>query len=447
MNITKKEVDALNAVLTVKLEPGDYQSQYDTALKNTRKKIQMPGFRQGKVPVAMVKKMYGKSILAEEVNKLLNDSLHRFITENKMNVLGNPLPKDDGSNVDWDNPKNIEFSYDLGLAPDFKVELSSKDKFTYYVIKIDDSLADNYVKDICARYGSIVEGDVSTEKDFVFGDFVELDAAGNILEGGIFKSSSVFIGRVKDSGTQKKFVGLKPEDKIVVNAAHLSESSTDLAGMLGIDKAKAENLRSDFQYTVKKITKLIPSEINQELFDKIYGQGLVKSEEEFRVKIKEELQNAFSNDSERRFYNDVVEALMKKVQFSLPDEFLKRWLMAVNEKPLTYAEVSTEYDNYSNGLKWQLIENKLIRENNITVSREEAMDHLKTAIKNNYKKYNLPEPSDVDLDSVVRKNLANEEESKKLFEKLYGQKMMELFRSKFTIEKKEVSQEEFLQRK
>lgn len=447
MNITKKEVDSLNAVLTIKLEPVDYQSQYDNALKGHQKKVQMPGFRPGKVPVGLVKKMYGKSILVDEINKLLSDTLHKYITENKLDVLGNPLPKDTGDKVDWENPKDIELSYDLGLAPKFNIELSSKDKFNYYTIKIDDSLVENYVKDICARYGSITNADVSNEKDFVYGDFVELDQAGNILEGGIFKSSSVLIERVKDSDTRKKFIGLKPEDKIIVNAAKLSESAVDLAAMLGVDKAKAEDLKSDFQFTAKKISRLVPSEIKQELFDKIYGEGLVKTEDEFRSKIKEELQNAFVNDSERRLYNDVVEALMQKAKFSLPDEFLKRWLMAVNEKSLTYEEVSKEYDGYSNGLKWQLIENKLIKENNITVSREEAIEHLKTSIKNNYKKYNLPEPADADLEGIVKKSLSNEEEAKKLFEKLYGQKIMELFKSKFTIDKKEVTQEEFLKKK
>ncbi len=447
MNITKTEIDPLNAVLTVKLEPVDYQTQYDNALKSHQKKVNMPGFRPGKVPVGLVKKMYGKSILADEINKLLSDSLHKYITENKLDVLGNPLPKDNGDRVDWDNPKDIVFSYDLGLSPKFNIELSSKDKFNYYTIKIDDSLVENYVKDICARYGSIANTEVSGDKDFVFGDFVELNESGNILPGGIFKSSSVFIERVKDADTRKQFVGLKPEDKITVNASKLSESAVDLAAMLGVDKAKAETLKSNFQFTVKKISRLIPSEIKQELFDKIYGAGLVKSEEEFRAKIKEELQSAFTNDSERRFYNDVVEALMQKAKFSLPDEFLKRWLMAVNEKPLTYEEVSKEYDAYSNGLKWQLIENKLIKENNITVSREEAVEHLKMSIKNNYKKYNLPEPADADLEGIVQKSLANEEEGKKLFEKLYGQKMMELFKSKFTLEKKEVTQEEFLKKK
>jgi len=446
MNITKQNIDELNAVVKVKVGPEDYQTKVEGALKDYQKKVNMPGFRPGKVPVGIVKKMYGKSILADEINKLLSDSLYKYISENKIEVLGNPLPKADDGKIDWDNQKEFEFSYDLGLAPKFNIELSAKDKFNYSVVKVDDSLVEKQIKEICARYGSIASTDISEEKDFLFGDFAELDAEENILQGGIFKSSTLFIERIKDTETKNKLIGIKPEDKIVVEGSKLSENATDLAALLGIDKAKAENLKSKFQFTLKKISKLIPAQVNQELFDKIYGQGIVTSEENFKAKIKEELEQMLANDSERRLYNDIVDALMAKAKFSLPDEFLKRWLMAVNEKPLTYDEVSKEYNGYSNGLKWQLIENKLIKENNIKVSKEEAEEHLKSTIIGNYQKYGIPVPADSDVQSIVNKTLSNEEESKKLFDKLYGQKVMDLFKTKFTIEKKEVSYEDFLKK-
>lgn len=447
MNITKQNIDELNAVVKVKVGPEDYQLKVDSALKDYQKKVNMPGFRPGKVPVGIVKKMYGKSILAEEINKLLSDSLYKYISENKIEVLGNPLPKNEADKkIDWDNQKEFEFSYDLGLAPKFNIELSAKDKFNYSIVKVDDSLIDKQIKEICARYGSITTTDISNEKDFLFGDLVELDSEGNVLQGGIFKSSTLFIERIKDSETKGKLIGIKPEDKVVVESSKLSENATDLAAMLGIDKAKAENLKSKFQFTLKKISKLIPAQVNQELFDKIYGQGIITSEEGFKSKIKEELEQMLSNDSERRLYNDIVEALMAKAKFSMPDEFLKRWLMAVNEKPLTYEEISKEYNSYSNGLKWQLIENKLIKENNIKVTKEEAEGHLKSTIVSNYQKYGIPVPADSDIQNIVNKSLSNEEESKKLFDKLYGQRVMDLFKSKFTIERKEISYEEFLKK-
>jgi trigger factor len=378
MNITQENIDELNAILKVKVVAEDYLPKVEGALKTYQKKANIPGFRPGKVPTGMIKKMYGKSIMVDEINKLLNDSLYNYINENKLDVLGNPLPKAD-TDVDFDNQKDFEFIYEMGLAPKFNLELSAKDKFTYTTVKIDDDLVNKYTTDIAKRYGKVEQVEVSAEGDLLNGDFVELDANGEILAGGIFKTSSVFTDRLKDE-TKKAFIGLKKDDKVVVDAQQISENATDLAAMLGVDKAIAETLTSKFQFTAKGISRLAASEINQEMFDKIYGPGTVNSEEEFKAKIREELSAMFVNDSERKFYNDVVDYLMNKVNFNLPTEFLKRWIVAVNEKPVTLDQVDAEFDNYAKGLKWQLIENKIIKENNIAVTNEEVIEHTKDLI-------------------------------------------------------------------
>ncbi|MCW3085120.1 MAG: trigger factor [Bacteroidetes bacterium] len=443
MNITQENIDDLNAVIKVKVVADDYLPKVEGALKEYQKKAAIPGFRPGKVPTGVIKKMYGKSILVDEINKLLSDSLYKYINDNKIEILGNPLPKADSDNaIDWDNQKEFEFLYEMGLAPKFDLELSAKDKFTYQTVKIDEDLVNKYVSDIAKRYGKVEQVEVATEGDLLNGDFVELDANGEILAGGIFKTSSVFTDRLKDEA-KKAFIGLKAGDKTVVDSQNLSTNPTDLAAMLGIDKATAETLAVKLQFTVKGISRLAESEINEELFDKIYGPGAVTSVEEFRAKINDELKNMFVNDSERKFYNDVVEYLMNKVNFNLPSEFLKRWIVAVNEKPVTPEQVETEFDGYAKGLKWQLIENKIIKDNDITVTNEEVIEHTKELILEQFGRMGQAPMGDEELNQTAQRVLSNQEEAKKLYEKLYGQKVMTLFKTKFSLENKEVAYDEF----
>ncbi len=447
MNITQENVDELNAVLKVKLVAEDYLPKVEQALKDHQKKASMPGFRPGKVPKGMIKKMYGKSVLIDAINNLLNDSLTNYLQENKVEVLGNPLPKDDDENkIDWDNQKEFEFSYDMGLAPKFEVNVSSSDKFEYNTVKIDDELVNKYVSDMAKRYGKVENKDTAEEGDLLNGDFVELDDAGEIKSDGIFKTASIFLERVSNEETKKALLGLKKEEKVTIAAQDLSDNAVDLAAMLGIEKEAAEKLTANIQFTVKNITHLVETEINQELFDKLYGEGIVKSEEEFRNKVKEELSTMFVNDSEQKLYNNIVEHLLKTINPELPTEFLKRWILTSNEKPVTPEQVEEEFEGYSKGLKWQLIENKIIKDNNIEVSNDEVIDHTKKLILDQFGKMNPTPMSDKELDDTVQRVLSNQEETKKLYEKLYGEKVMTFFKSKFTIENKELPYDDFFKK-
>lgn len=444
MNITKQNIDDLNAVLKVKVGPEDYQTRVDSALKEYQKKVNMPGFRPGKVPSGMIRKMYGKSILVDEINKLLSDSLYSYIRENNIEVLGQPLPKhEEAERIDWDNQREFEFSYDLGLAPQFEVPVSQLGTFTMDVVKVDDELVNKYVNDVRRSYGKPGNPEVSEANDLLFGDFVELDSNGEILPGGIFKSSSIALDRLQNEELKKSLTGLKKDDKVIIESAKLSSNITDLAAMLGIDKAQAEAIQSNFQFTVKNIARIEQAEVNQELFDKVYGAGKVTSEEEFRNKIREELKNMFRGDADRKLKNKIVEAMLEKINVQLPDEFLKRWLVAVNEKPVTYEQVSAEYDQYSKALKWQLIENKLLRDNNITVSEDEAIEYTKTLLNGQYMRYGKMDATDEELTSGAREILKKEQEAKKIYDNLYDQKMMDFFRNNMKIETREVPYEEF----
>jgi trigger factor len=446
MNITQENIDELNAVLKVKVTADDYLPKVEGALKDYQKRANVPGFRPGKVPAGMIKKMYGKSILVDEINKLLSDSLYKYINENQIEVLGNPLPKPDSNNaIDWDNQKEFEFMYEMGLAPKFNVELSAKDKFQYETVRVDDELVNKYVSDIAKRYGKVEQVEVSADGDLLNGDFVELDANGEILAGGIFKSASIFMDRLT-ADAKIALTGKQKEDKVVLDAQNITANATDLAAMLGVDKEVAENLKSKLQFTIKSISRLAAAEVNQELFDKIYGQGVVNSEEEFKTKMREELAGMFVNDSERKFYNEVVDHLMNKINFNLPADFLKRWIMAVNEKPVTAEQIDVEFEGYAKGLKWQLIENKIIKDNQITVTNDEVMEHTKQLIIQQFGRMNPMPMEDAELTDTAKRVLGNQEEAKKIYEKLYGQKVMDLFKTKFTLEKKEVSYDDFFKK-
>jgi trigger factor len=444
MNITQENIDELNAVVKVKVGPADYSDKVEQALKTYQKRASMPGFRPGKVPPSLVKKMYGKSVLAEEINRLLSDSIYNYIRENKLDVLGNPLPKEDNNNVDFDNQKEFEFQFDMALAPQFSLDLSGG-KFTEQKVKTDEKLIDGYVQDMTRRYGKIAPTETAADGDLIYGDFVELDEKGEIVPGGIFKSSTMFLDTpVKDA--QKVLVGAKAEDKFDLEPSQISENAKDLAAKLGIEQHQAEGLKNKFRFTVKSINRLIPAELNNELFEKVYGPGAVNSAEEFRAKIGEELASMFVRDSETRLRNDITAYLLDKTNLTLPDAFLKRWLVYANEKPVTMEQVEAEYPMYARQLRWQLIENKLIRDNDIKVTQEEVTEHVKNILRGNFAKYgrNPDEITDEELNVTAKRVLEKEEEAKKIFEELYAQKLMVLYRTKFNIDTKEVSSDEFL---
>jgi trigger factor len=444
MNVTQENIDGLNAVLKVKVVSEDYQPKVESTLKTYQKKANIPGFRPGKVPAGLIKKMHGKAVLVESINKLLQDTLNNYIKDNNIELLGQPLPKNDGQTVDWDNQQEFEFSYEMGLAPKFDLSLSANDKFVYSTVKVDDELINKYVTDIAKRYGKVENAEVAEEADLLNGDFVELNANGEILEGGIFKAgSSLFPNRVKDEAIKKSLIGLKIEDKVVVDAQKISDNAVDLAGTLGITKEQAEALNSQFQFTVKSITRHLPADINQEMFDKVYGPGVVNSEEEFRTKIKEEVAVMFVNDSDRKLYNNIVDYLMETIKFDLPSDFLKRWIVAANDKPVTLEQVEAEFENYSKGIKWQLIENKIIKDNNLQVSNEEIVEYTKNLLRKQLGQYNPVAISDEDLAQTAQRVLSNQEEAQRIFTQLLGEKVMNLFKTTFTLEPKEVAFDDF----
>ncbi len=440
MNITQESINDLNAILKVEVSEKDYEAKVQKVIVNYRKTASVPGFRKGKVPMGQIKKMIGKSVLIDEVNKLLQESIYNHITENKVEVLGNPLPLT--NEVDWDNAKDFTFKYEMGLAPKFKVNLDKKGKFEFLKIIADKKMVDHYVKDMAKRYGKMTQPVKSEKTDLMMGEFVQLDSDGNILEGGINHVASVALDIIKDKKAQKVLVGLAEGD--VVKLRLNKNFSNDVHHMLNIKKEELETLDADFNFTVNKISRMDPAELNQELFDKTFGKDSVKSEKDFRAKIKEEVEKSFISESNNKLKNDIILYLIKKTKMSLPDAFLKKWLVTTNEKGLTKEQVEDEYEQYSKSLKWQLIENKIIKEYNLEVKNEDVLAHAKELIISNFTQYGQPAPEDKKLEEIATQVLTNEDERKKIYNQLYDIKTMALYKEKFTLKDKKVTYDEFV---
>ena len=438
MDIVKENIDDLNAVLKIKIVPADYSDRYNTALKRYQKKVDMPGFRPGKVPVDMVKKRYGTPILVEEINNMLSESLQKYIADNKIEILGGPLPKEN-RNVDFDNQKEFEFQYDLGLAPKMNVELSSKEKFPYYTIKADDTLVDKQVDYFRKNFGQVIHPDVSAETDMLVGDFTEVNAEGNVVPGGFFKTSIIAVEKITNTSNKNKLIGLKSEEKITFD--NLPDEAAYFFELLELPLDRLSNLT--LQFRLRSLSRIVPAEVNQELFDKIYGAGKINSEEEFRNRIKEELAVMFVADSDRKFMNEVIESLLKKANLSLPENFLKKYIAATSKERPSREQIDKDYGSYSDGLKWQLIENHLLKTYKVVVPTEEVEQFVSNAVKMNLAKRGMQNVDEEQVKEHVKKVLSDEKQVRGAYDRLYDQKLTDLFKNTFTLEKKEVSFDEF----
>lgn len=444
MQITANKVDELNATLSIKMEPADYQPKYEAALKNYSKKVSMKGFRPGTAPLSMVKKIYGKSVLAEEVNKLINDSIYNYIKENNLDVLGNPLPSASHNDVaDFDNPGDFEFFFDLGLAPQFNVNLADI-SIPFYKIKVDEKMLNQQIDDIARRNGKLENVDVSTDNDMLLVAFNELKEGNEIKEGGIFHSSTVALEFIEDADTKNKLTGVKPGDKIIVDPKKLSHSATDLGAMLGIDAHTAEALDSLFQITVNEVRRMNKAELDQELFDKMFGPGNVTSLEEFKNRVSAELEKNFNGDSKNFFHREARISLINKLNIALPKEFLKRWIIAQSDKPVDEHQLEHEFDHYADDLRWQLIESKILKEYNIQIDRSEVLKYTKENLAELYARYNLPPLDDESLTKHAENILTKKEEVQNAVQRATTRKVIDTIQEKVKLQEKEVSFDELM---
>ena len=435
MNITKENVDALNAVVKVDIVAEDYQTKVAEVLQDYRKKADIPGFRKGHVPMGMVKKQYGKSVMIDEVNKLLQESLNKFLTEEKLDILGNPLPRiqDDFS---WDT-ESFSFEFELGLAPEFTVDLSAKKKITQYNIVADDALIDKEIENLQSRYGKMNAVDVVAETSNVTGTFVN-------EENEINKKSTIALADVKGKVNLKKFVGAKVGDVIELKTKGLFSDEHKLEGALGLSHDKIHGLDIKVSLTVEEITETELAELDQELFDKLFPNGDVKSVTEVRNRIKEDAEKQFLTQGDQQLLNAVTEYLVENTKFDLPAEFLQKWLATAGEKEMTTEEAAAEYEKSEKGLRYQLIEGKIMKDNDIKLDYAELVDYAKGFIRTQMAQFGNMNPEEKELDDIAARILGNQDEAKRLQEQLISHKLLTFYKENITFKTKEVTYENFI---
>ena len=443
MKITKSKPKDLVSQITINVDYDDYKEKVDDILKDYRKKAVIPGFRKGKTPMSIINKKYKTSIVADEVNKILQDEMYKYITEKKLAVLGSPMPIED-LDVDW-NKENFKFIYEVGLAPDFEIKITQKDKLDYYTIKVDKKLIDTYCDDIAKRNGEMVESNKSNEDDLLFCSIQQLDDNNEVLSSGIKHEASVSIKVIDDEKIKKKFIGLKKDDCLIVNVIKTFSNTTDLAAMLNIKADEVSKLHfQNFKFTIKKVSTLQPAKLDNKLFDKVYGPGKVKNIKEFRENIKKEVENQFDLECDRMLKNDVVKYLIDKMNLQLPDNFLKNWLVKTSKQPITMDLLNKEYDLYSKSLQWQLIENKILEDNNIKVTQEDLLERAKGIVHIQMKRYGQDNVEEKQLISIAENVLKDEKEKKKIYDQIYDEQTLLVYKKCFKLKEKKISYDDFV---
>lgn len=446
MGVTREDVSSNSAILRVKVTPADYEKNVANAIEKTRKQANIPGFRKGHVPASLVKKQYGKSILADELNKVVNDFLNSFITENKIEILGNPIPfEKEEVKGDFNNPADFEFAFEIGITPEFKIDSTLKETFNYVSVKIDDELINKQIDDLRRRYGKLVASEKIGDTDLVMAQFTELNEDKSVKEGGIVHSSTISIEFVEDKKAKKELTGKKVGDKVVVNPAHVSKGGKDTAAMLGIKEEDLATISDKFELAVTEVRHMELAELNQELFDKLFGEGEVKSEAELKERVKADLDKMFANDSDRLLTRAVYDKLIADTQIDLPSDFLKRWIQVSNEKPITLEEIDAQFEGYEKGMKWQLIQGQIFKANDLKLNHTDAVEFTKQLLANQYAQYGIPAPEDKELTASAIQVLGNREESARVYDMLAESKLTEFFKANVKLKNKEVSYDEFVE--
>ena len=435
MNITKEQIDELNAVVKVAISKDDYQDKVEKILKDYRKQANIPGFRKGQVPMGLIKKQYGKAVLVDEVNKLLQDNLNKYLTEEKLDVLGNPLPKQQ-ENFDWDND-NLDFEFELGLAPNFEVKVKTKKAVTQYKIVADKKMIQEQVDRIQKQYGKLVSKTESGKTDEITGTFV------NEAEE-IENKTTIELDKVKAKKALDALVGKKVGDTVQLKTKGLFKEDYLLNSALGISKEKSDKLNVEVAFTIEEINERQPAALDQELFDKLFGKDNVKSEKELKEKIKEDTEKQFEQQSDQKLLNDITEKLIDDTKFDLPSEFLQKWIQVSGENPLSDDEAKEEFEKSEKGLRYQLIEGKIIKENDLQVQFDELKEFAKGFIKSQMAQYGHLDPKEEELENIANRIMGNQDEVKRLSEQLMSQKLLTFYKEHANLKVKEVTYDDFV---
>jgi len=444
MNITRENIDDLNAVLKIQVEKADYEGNVEKVLRDYRKKANIKGFRPGMVPFGLIKKMYGKAVQIDEINKVVTENLQKYLVDEKVEILGDPLPRtDDHEKIDFDTQESFAFSFDLGLAPSFDIKLGKKNKVVYYEIEADKKMRNDYLSNYTRRYGKYEKALISEEKDLLKGKIEAINDDGNPIPDGISADDTTLsIEIIKDKKIKKQFIGKAENDSIDFDLVKTFPNDFEIAGLLKKQKEEVAGINGSFRFTINEISRFHEAEINQELFNRIYGEGVVSSEEEFRKKTEEEIITNLKHESDYKLALDIKKTAIDKTDFNLPEEFLKRWLLKVNEKT-NKEQIEKEFDSFRLDLKWQLIRNKIARMNEVKITEEELLKEAEIITRNQFRQYGLFYATDEQIENYAKETLKREEDAKRIADKILEEKVIGLMKELVKLDTKTVSIEEF----
>jgi trigger factor len=438
LEITLDKKNPTEASIRIKLTENDYQSKFDNKVKEYSKKAQLKGFRAGKVPGSVIRKMYGKSILVEEINHILSHSLSDYIKENDLKLIGEPLPDSEKTGaIDWDNQKEFEFEYNIGLIDNFDYSLDKKIKVKSHTINVDKKVIDETVDNLKKQYGKMTNPEVSEAGDSLYGELRAVD--GDLKNNGL-----IDINELATKTIQKKFIGKKSGDVVEFDIEKLLKDENTLSQLTGLTPEEAKSLKGKYEFEIKNVNRVQDAELNQEFFDRLFGKDAVKTKEEFEAKVKETIEDNYSKETQYLLENDIKKTLVDKIKIEVPETFLKDWLKATNEANVTDEDIEKEFDDYVRELKWNLIRNRIAEDNNIEVQHEDVMEKARDMIRAQFGGQ-MGEELENNIDAFANNYLQaeNGENYMKVGNVLRSERTFDVIKEKISVTDKKVSLDEF----
>jgi len=445
MNVDKQVIDSVNAVVKIQLLKADYQEKVENTLKTYRKKANVPGFRPGNVPVGLVKKMYGKAVLADEVQKAVSEALYNYIKENKLSILGEPLPSETQAEIDFETQEDFEFSFDIALSPEIAFTIDKKDTVPYYAIQVTDEMVSEQVKNMSSRNGTYIKVEKSEDRDVLKGLLIEIQADGTVgIEGVSVEDAVMMPAYFKNEEEKAKMIGLGLGDTVVFNPAKAYDNTeSEMASLLHLPKEVAKDVTSDFSFEVKEITRYQEGDLNQDLFDQIFGKDVVTSEEEFRSKVKESLESQFAPESDYRFMLDAEKSLVKKLEnIEFPVEFLKRWMLTT-DKNRKADEIEAEMPKMIEDLKWHMMKEQLVKANNLVISEDNMIETAKKIARAQFAQYGMMNVPEDMLTGYAADMLKKEETKRNIIDQTMSSVVAAFLKNAVKINENQISVEDF----
>lgn len=447
VNVDFKKKDDLNATLTVNVTKADYEPRVENELKKYQKQAAVPGFRPGKAPFGMIKKMYGKNVMVDSINSITSEAMYSYLKDNGIDILAQPLLSEENSDVDFDKDEDFTFSFDLGLTPEFELNINEKDKLDYYKIKVDDKALDEEIDNLKKRYGRLemTDDQPADEKDVIYAIVTELNEDGTVLEGGVEnKKISLIADMVKDAKTKKALIGVKKGDTLNADMFKLFDGNeTVIANTLEIPKEAVADLNKTFNLEIDEVRKFIEAEMNQELFDKVFGEGIVKTEEEFRTKVKENMEMYFQSESDHHLEHMLNHLVTDKHTFAIPDAFLKRWLIETKPEDYNAENIDEKFEAESNQLRYTLVQEKVVEQFNLEITPEEIEQTSISYAASMFRQYGIQNPDYESVKQMSDQQLKDERYMGQVRDMAFRRKMVAQLRELVTLKEKDITSEKF----